>query len=189
MADDISAHETATAAPAAKPQFTIYRARDAKDVDNEMMPQAGLTETDAAGIALAGAAGVGEGAVVKLLFSDPISGMSLTYAWLKANYPLPRHSHNADCAYYIVSGEAHLGTEVLKAGDGFFVPADGLYAYQAGPEGVEVVEFRTAPEFNIKFSGNGEKYWRRLADVSAANLDHWRNGAPPPTARRYAGEG
>lgn len=190
MADDMTAqpHEAVGAEGSAKPQFAIYRARDAKDVDAELMPYEGVNEVDAAGIALAGEAGVGEGAVVKLLFSDPLSGMSLTYAWLKANYQLPRHSHNADCAYYIVSGEAHLGTEVLKAGDGFFVPADGLYVYQAGPEGVEVVEFRTAPEFHIKFSGNSAKFWGRMAKISAENLDQWRNGPVPPTARRYAGE-
>ena len=190
MADDmtIQPHEAVDVENATKPQFTIYRARDAKDVDGELMPYEGLNDVDTAGIAAAGEAGVGEGAVVKLLFSDPLSGMSLTYAWLKANYQLPRHSHNVDCAYYIVSGEAHLGTEVLKAGDGFFVPKDGLYVYQAGPEGVEVVEFRTASEFHIKFSGNSARFWSRMAAISSANLDQWRDGPTPPTARRYAGE-
>jgi hypothetical protein len=40
-------------------------------------------------------AGIEEGQAVKLLFSAP--GFSLTYAWFKSGFPLPRHSHNSDC--------------------------------------------------------------------------------------------
>ena len=70
--------------------------------------------------------GAGEGQMVKLLFSAP--GLSLTYAWFKSGFPLPRHSHDADCLYYIIAGSLTLGSQTLGAGDGFFVPSQAAYA-------------------------------------------------------------
>ena len=169
---------------AKRPQMTIHRAKDAREVDSELMPYLGLTPTDEAGIEEAVAAGAQEGDFVKLLFENEEAGMSLTYAWFKPNFTLPRHSHNADCAYYVISGEVHLGTEVLKAGDVFYVPCDHAYTYVAGPEGVEVMEFRTASSFHIKFTGNSAAYWSRLAKVSAESRDEWSKVEPPLAARR-----
>ncbi len=181
-----------TAAPAptsqaVRPAFRIFRARDAVDVGNEVMPMEGMNEVDLSGIAKAVGAGVQEGSIVRLLFADPVSGMSLAYAWFKPNYVLPRHSHDADCAYYVISGEARLGTETLKAGDGFFVPSGHMYQYVAGPEGVEVMEFRTAASFNMLFSGNKEAFWDRMAKVSADNLEGWRAMDAPVAVRRFNG--
>jgi hypothetical protein len=123
--------------------------------------------------------------VVKLLFEEPTTGVSLTYAWFKAHYLLPRHSHNADCTYYVVSGEAQFGTETLRAGDVFFVPRDTLYSYQAGPDGVEVLEFRTAVHFDFRFSNLGKAFFDRAARIAEENLPAWREQAPPPAARRF----
>jgi len=52
------------------------------------------------------------------------TGMSLVHAWFGPNFPLFRHSHPrfGDCLYYIVAGQAILGSQVLNPGDGFFVP-------------------------------------------------------------------
>ncbi len=71
-------------------------------------------------------------------------GMSLIHAWFGPHFPLFRHSHPrlGDCLYYIVAGSAVLGSNVLEPGDGFFVPNGMPYKYRAGPEGVEVLEFR-----------------------------------------------
>lgn len=80
-----------------------------------------------------------------LLFAQrPPDGMSLAHVWFGPNLPLFRHSHPAygDCLYYVLKGEAHLGSQVLQAGDGFFVPNGMPYKYAAGPAGVEVLEFR-----------------------------------------------
>jgi hypothetical protein len=72
------------------------------------------------------------------------SGMSLVHAWFGPHFPLFRHSHPrfGDCLYYVVAGSAVLGSQVLKPGDGFFVPNGMPYKYRAGPEGVEILEFR-----------------------------------------------
>ena len=80
--------------------------------------------------------------VVKVLFGDPESGgMSLVWSWFAPHFPLPRHSHSADCLYYVSKGELHMGNLVVKEGEGFFVPSGAPYAYTAGPDGVEVLEF------------------------------------------------
>ncbi len=168
---------------AAVPRFRIFRAADAVDVEAHM-PQENVTEADLAGMTQAAAAGAAEGGFARLLFADPISGLSVGYVWFKPNFILPRHSHNADCAYYVISGEARLGTEVLRAGDGFFVPSGHNYQYAAGPEGVEVLEVRNSPQFNIRLSGNSPAAWSRLTEMAAANLDLWRSLAPPPAAGR-----
>ena len=171
-----------TKAPVSR--FRIFRAEQAQDMDERHMPSENVTAVDLAGIAQADPAGANEGAMARLLFSDPALGMSIGYVWFKANYLLPRHSHNADCAYYVISGEAHLGTEVLRAGDGFFIPSGHNYQYSAGPEGVEVLEFRNAGQFNIRLRGNGEVAWGRIAAMALANRDHWREQTPPPAAAR-----
>lgn len=168
-------------------RFRIFRASDAEVMGDHNMPTQNITPTDEAGIAQSSAAGAGEGAFAKVLFADPASGMSVGYVWFKPGFILPRHSHDADCAYYVVAGEAHLGTEVLRAGDGFFVPAGHNYQYTAGPEGVEVVEFRNAAQFNLRLSGNSAAVWRRVTEAAIANRELWREMAAPEAAARMLG--
>lgn len=168
-------------------QMKIFRATDSVALDVEMMPLENLSETDA--LAMSGPTSPEEqiGAFVKVLFADQARGLSVAYSWFKPNFILPRHSHNADCAYYVISGEAQLGTEVLRAGDGFFIPAGGDYQYAAGPEGVEVLEFRTAAQFNMRLSGNSEAAWRRIAENAVANHGRWLSEPPPLAAARMMG--
>jgi quercetin dioxygenase-like cupin family protein len=168
-------------------RMRIFRATDAVALGTDMMPLENVSETDA--LAMSGPTSPEEqiGAYVKVLFADEALGLSVAYSWFKPDFILPRHSHNADCAYYVISGEAHLGTEVLRAGDGFFIPAGGDYQYSAGPEGVEVLEFRTAAQFNMRLSGNSEAAWRRIAENAAANHQRWRSAPPPLAAARMMG--
>src|ERR1700761_487557 len=127
---------TAKARPAGK--FAIYRGATAPAFSEiDVMDYAGMTPALEQTFAQLGEAGIDEGQTVKLLFSAP--GFSLTYAWFKSGFPLPRHTHSADCLYYIIAGSLQLGTETLGRGDGFFLPKDMAYAYTPGPEGVEVL--------------------------------------------------
>lgn len=131
---------------------------------------------------------VGAGTSSRVLFSAPgASGFSLVYAWFKSNYPLPTHSHNTPCLYYVVAGELLLGTQRLGAGDGFFVPANANYAYQAGPNGVEVLEFRDSSAFDFVMRGATLPMWERMAAICSANLEQWANETPP--MRRSEGLG
>ena len=105
---------------AVAPRFAIYRAAEAPNFDElTCMEAVGVTPVIAAGIEQATAEGADDGSVVKMLFSMP--GMSLTYAWFKSGFPLPLHTHDSDCLYYIVAGSVRMGATVLEAGDGFFV--------------------------------------------------------------------
>ena len=124
------------------------------------------------------------GTVVRVLSKAP-SGLSLVYAWFKSLYPLPPHSHDADCMYYVVSGELTMGSETLRAGDGLYVPANTFYSFTAGPEGVEILEFRAADAFDTVVRSGTEAAWARAASVVQERLPLWKSEAAP--SQRHAG--
>lgn len=158
--------------------FRIFRGVDAPDLnETDKMTLAGLTPIVEAGIGRWVEAGVGEGNITKVLFSLP--HMSLTYAWFKSGFALPLHSHNADCLYYIIAGTLKLGTEELGAGDGFFVGSDVPYTYKPGADGVEVLEFRTVENFDMKFQGRSAAYWDKVVAGMDAARPNWSSEAPP----------
>ena len=174
MADTIVTQTT----PQSASGFEIFRTSDAPGLsETTHMDMPGITPEMEQGIALAGEAGADEGQVVKTLFSRP--GFSLTYAWFKSGFPLPPHTHNADCLYYIVAGSLQLGTETLGAGDGFFVGVDKAYSYTPGPDGVEVLEFRSKEDFDIKFLVKSVANWSKIADKVSAKRDDWGKEVPP----------
>ena len=160
------------------PMLRIFRGREAPDLnETQKMTLAGLTPIIESGVARWVGAGVGEGNVTKLLFALPT--MSLTYAWFKSGFALPLHSHNADCLYYILAGSLKLGTEELGAGDGFFVGSDVPYTYKPGADGVEVLEFRTVENFDMKFQGRTAAYWDKVVAGMDAARPNWGSEAPP----------
>ena len=124
----------------------------------------------------------GAGTVTKLLYGDPDGpddgGMSLTWARFGANFPLPRHSHNVDCVYYIIAGSVQMGNQTLGAGDGFFAGADAPYGYTAGPDGVELVEFRPKTCYDSRLRESPEG-WTRIIDGVRANRDAWVDELAP----------
>lgn len=114
------------------------------------------------------------GHVVKVLFEQGgDDGMSLVWSWFGPDYALPRHSHNADCLYYVVSGEAVLGRRRIPAGGGFFVPAGAPYAYAAGPEGIQILEFRGVSAFDMKITESLPR-WDRIVEVVRDHSDEWK---------------
>jgi hypothetical protein len=119
-----------------------------------------------------------DGHVVKTLFGDPTSdGMSLVWSWFGPDFALPRHSHSADCLYYITKGEIHMGRLILGAGEGFFVPSDSRYAYTAGPEGVEILEFRSVSSFDMRISETLPR-WAKIVEGVRANQARWKAESP-----------
>ena len=128
-------------------------------------------------------------AVTPLFFQPGPDGMSLVHAWFGPNFPLFRHSHPryGDCLYYVVAGQAILGSRVLKAGDGFFVPNGMPYKYRAGPEGVEVLEFRAgggdpdAP--GMKLDESSLDSMRRIIESAKEHQAEWE--APPRISDGY----
>lgn len=163
-------------------RMRIFRFADGKGLDDGSMPYLGMDEAAAAGVAKlmqATPPGV-EGETTRVLFRQPgENGLSLAYAWFKSGYILPRHSHDADCLYYIVAGSLTMGTQTLRKGDGVFIPKDMTYAYEVGPEGLEVLEFRNASHFNIHFKDNDEAYWDKQAKARADHAAAWASELPP----------
>lgn len=160
------------------PSFKVFRIKDAPAyAETDCMELTGATPVIMNAIERAAAEGDYEGNEVRLLFSMP--GMSLTYGWFKSGFPLPLHTHNADCLYYIIAGTLKLGSEILGPGDGFFVGSDVPYTYKPGPEGVEVLEFRTADHFDICFKGKTEAFWDRIIDGLRTERPGWKDQARP----------
>ena len=113
---------------------------------------------------------------VKVLFRQAEeNGMSLVWSRFEPGYPLPRHSHSADCLYYVVAGEARMGNRRIPAGGGFFVPEDAPYAYTAGPEGIEILEFRTVSSFDMQITESIDR-WGRIVDEVREHKAEWAGG-------------
>lgn len=133
-------------------------------------------------------AGVSDGGIGKTLFSygDESEGVCLLYAWFKPNFVIPRHKHGQDCLYFVVSGEAILGSRTMRAGDGFYVPKDTPYAYVAGPRGVEVLEYRTCipSQQTGEFLETRPDRWEKFVGVVVENRDAWRAETVPPSQRQ-----
>lgn len=162
------------------PPFEIFRASDARDYDpTGPMRMAETSDAEMAGMTAMAEAGLTEGSKVKLLHSRP--GMSLTYTWFKSGFPLPLHSHSADCLYFIVAGSLRIGTEQLGPGDGFFLGTDVPYTYVPGDEGVEVLEFRTSNSFDFKSLGRTAAYWGKAVKNLHAARDNWDTETAPPS--------
>jgi hypothetical protein len=162
----------------ASKSFKIFRAADAPSLD-----EAGCMTIEPFAAALLPSvgkvleAGLSEGESVQVLVNLP--GFSLTHVWFKKEFPLPLHSHDADCLYYIVAGSLRLGTEDLGPRDCFFVPADVPYAYRPGPEGVELLEFRHVTAFNLVNHAKGNAFWAKALEAVTANREVWKT-APMP---------
>ncbi len=157
----------------------VFRVDDAKPLEEtdimslpEFTPEqieamSGMNRPDAA-----------RGDEVRVLVNLP--GFSLTHVWFKRDFPLPRHSHDADCLYYIIAGTLRLGREELGPRDSFFLPADVPYTYRPGPDGVELLEFRHATHFDFKLLVEGDAFWKRAAQISEQRSEEWRNAKMPP---------
>lgn len=162
---------------AEKPRFAIFRGKDARGASEISMEYAPVTPIVADGAQRAQEAGADAGHELKLLFAIP--GFSLTYAWFKSDFPLPRHSHNVDCLYYIVGGSLKFGKEELGVGDGFFVGKDVPYTYTAGDAGVEVLEFRAADVFDIKVLANNPAFWDTAVETVRSRRSRWAQEPRP----------
>jgi hypothetical protein len=157
--------------------FTIFRREDAP-FHRPAGPPGGLTDVSREGLArMMGEAGVGEGAEARVLFSIP--GFSVTYAWFKSGFPLFRHSHAPDCLYQVIGGSLQLGEETLRKGDGFFVPGGAPYAFQVGPEGVEILEFRHENIRDTVIRADNPAFWEKAVETIRARRELWRDEPRP----------
>jgi quercetin dioxygenase-like cupin family protein len=52
------------------------------------------------------------------------------------------HAHRTDEIIYVLEGEMHLGSRVRTPGSSVLIPADTLYGFTAGPDGLRFLNFR-----------------------------------------------
>jgi hypothetical protein len=174
----------------ARNRIALFRAGEGKPLDHETMPFAGLDPDTVAGLARIMGSGpdAADGSHTTILFqtggAEP--GVSLSHAWFKSGFISPRHSHNADCIYYILAGEARFGAARLGPGDGIFIPAGDGYVLEVGEQGCELLEFRNAAQFDIHFKGNDEAHWDRIVRSYAGHMPGWAS-EPPPSQRSGSG--
>lgn len=163
------------------PPFEVFRAREAGDFDHSgMMHGAPLAEAVEGHAQALIDGGMLEGSKLRVLYSRP-GGFSLSHAWFKSGFPLPLHSHDSDCLYFILAGSLRLGSEELGPGDGFFVGGDVPYTYVPGPGGVEVLEFRATDSFDIKVLAKNPAWWiKALARLPQDRAD-WESQTVPPS--------
>lgn len=158
--------------------FRIFRASEAPD----LMTEKCMTVEPPGPVATAAMdrlreAGYLDGSDIRVLVNIP--GFSLTHVWFKAGYPLPLHSHDVDCLYYIIAGSLRLGTEELGPRDSFFIPASVPYTYKPGPDGVELLEIRQANAFNFVNMAKGKAFWDRAVEQTLAQRDAWKTAERP----------
>jgi mannose-6-phosphate isomerase-like protein (cupin superfamily) len=159
-------------------QFQIFKASDAPSLmEAGCMTVEPYSAEQRAGMDKLLASGFLEGDDVRVLVDLP--GFSLTHVWFKPGYPLPLHSHDVDCLYYIIAGSIRLGTQDLGPRDSFFVPAGVPYAYKPGPDGVELLEFRHQGQFNFVNLAKGAAFWEKAAEQSAALRESWKTAGRP----------
>ncbi|TCM21850.1 hypothetical protein EDF56_101526 [Novosphingobium sp. PhB165] len=162
----------------APPRFEIFRGSNAPTLDEcGCMTMAGEVPNMMAALPLFAEAGAETGELVDVPYRRP--GMSLARLLLKSGFALPLHSHDCDCLYYIVAGSVELGTETLVAGDGFFVGSEVPYAYVAGPQGAEVLEFRSTDAFDIRIRDKSPEGWAKSAGLVREAQARWADEAPP----------
>lgn len=155
----------------AEKKFSIFRAAQPADIGvDEIMAMKPFADKVLASIGDCVAAGYQDGSDTKVLFAG--FGLSVVHVWFKQNFPLPLHSHDADCVYYLIAGSLRLGSENLNAGDGFFVPENVPYTYTAGPDGVELLEIRSKDRFDYR-DKSSPTFWTKAAKTVSANHDDW----------------
>lgn len=158
-------------------KFQIFRNEDAYVFGEEGVMTTDPTPVQKDGLERMLDAGVIDGSVYTMLANLP--GFTLMHAWFKKDYPLPLHSHSADCLYYVIAGSARLGTEDLSAGDTFFVPANTPYTYHAGPEGVEVLEFRHTLDIDFQNYAKNKAFYDKAVATVVENRDLWKKVPKP----------
>jgi mannose-6-phosphate isomerase-like protein (cupin superfamily) len=163
--------------------ISIYLAADAPHMWETSYSQ--MSEEQLARL-LPSSEAIGLGSETKVIVGDA-GGFNLVHIWWKPNFPLPRHCHNVDCVYYVISGSAIMGKRELRAGDAFFVPAGAPYQYVAGPLGAEVLEVRHGHvHADMTVFETADDYHKRTSQALDANREVWTQTTMSPTATANA---
>jgi hypothetical protein len=79
------------------------------------------------------------------------------------------HSHSEDEIIFVTDGQMRLGTRLYGPGTAVAIPAETLYSFGVGPDGLSFVNFRAGLPKEIKFKGGGVMdevaFWRERVGV------------------------
>lgn len=74
------------------------------------------------------------------------------------------HSHSEDEVIFVTDGHMRLGQRLYGRGSAIAIPAETLYSFGVGPEGLKFVNFRAGRPSEIRFKGGGTMdevaFWR-----------------------------
>jgi quercetin dioxygenase-like cupin family protein len=173
------------ATPRERRGISIFRAEEATPLmETDFMGMPSMTDeaVAAGGPEIFMASGPGTDVRIAVRQTPEEGGFSILHVWFKADYPVLRHTHDADCMYYIVSGSAILGAQTLRAGDGFFIPAGAPYSYNAGPHGVELLEIRHCVQhFDLQMLESSAGKWAAMAATIDSHRAAWEADTISPT--------
>lgn len=65
---------------------------------------------------------------------------------------------------------------------GFFIPGGQAYGYEAGPDGVELLECN-ASRFNLKFTPKASQRWEQAVQTYLDRATIWEEEIVPPSER------
>ena len=148
----------------------------------EVVSAGEMSEVNHRGMAAFREAGITTGQKVTCLFKEgPPTNLNICHGWFKSGFPLPRHSHDADCIYYILGGDLKMGAAVLGPGDGVFIPANTPYTFVAGPRGVQLLEIRNASEFDFRAVEESSDAWNSLIERGLSRQAAWQNEVEAPS--------
>jgi mannose-6-phosphate isomerase-like protein (cupin superfamily) len=162
----------------AKRGIQIYRAADAPELHDSGAARSEFgTNTELREVATTLASADCSASRLLVHQTREEGGLSIVYLFFKPNFPLFRHKHDVDSMYVVISGSVvgFMGEETLRPGDCFVVPAGTPYYYNAGPEGVEVLEmFRDADTVTVIYTDNPEGRLEEAQQALRINADTWK---------------
>lgn len=90
--------------------------------------------------------GEGEGAI-RVFFPGSPTEPQLFEIKLGANQSVEAHAHYENEIIYVTQGQLQFGAKVCGVGSAISIPGKTLYAFKAGPEGVQFLNFRPIGAF------------------------------------------
>lgn len=126
----------------------------------------------AKGLEMAAEAGMGDGGKFNMLYMG--DDFTLLQAWMKPGYPLPLHTHNTDCVYFVSRGSMKMGTVELNPGDGVFMPAGTPYTVTPGEDGVEFIEFRPQGNYDMQVISKNQAFWDKALTTIGEKREAWK---------------
>lgn len=79
---------------------------------------------------------------------DP-NGLDLLEIYYPPNAVITVHAHEEDEIIYVVDGAIRLGNRLYPKGSSVFVARQTLYGFEAGPEGLHMVNFRARADHSF----------------------------------------